>query len=61
VSSQGTGNFGNLPFYVGRRGGSSLPYNGRIYSLILRFGANLSAAQIAQTETWVGGKTGVTI
>lgn len=61
TTDQGTGNYLAYPLYIGRRGGSSLPLNGRIYSLILRFGANLSAVQIAQTETWVGGKTGVTI
>lgn len=58
---QGTGNYLAYPLYIGRRAGATLPLNGRIYSFILRFGANLSAAQIAQTETWVGGKTGVTI
>ena len=61
VADQGTGNYLAYPLYVGRRGGSSLPYNGRIYSLIVRFGANLSAATITQTENWVAGKTGITI
>jgi hypothetical protein len=61
VGDKGAGNFLAYPLYLGRRGGTSLPYNGRIYSFILRFGANLSASTILQTETWVGGKTGVTI
>jgi hypothetical protein len=61
TTDQGTGNYLAYPLYIGRRGGSSLPLNGRIYSLILRFGANLSASTILQTETWVGGKTGVVI
>jgi hypothetical protein len=61
TSDQGTSNYLAYPLYLGRRGGASLPYNGRIYSLILRFGANLSASTISQTEVWVGGKTGVTI
>jgi hypothetical protein len=61
ATDQGTGNYLAYPLYLGRRGGATLPFNGRIYSMIVRFGANLSAAQIAQTETWVGGKTGVTI
>ena len=30
----GGGNFGNLPLYIGRRAGTSLPFNGHIYSLI---------------------------
>jgi hypothetical protein len=29
----GSGNFGNYALQVGRRGGSSLPLNGRLYSL----------------------------
>lgn len=55
---QGTGNFTAAAVYVGRRGGTSLPFNGRIYSLICRFGPNLTADQIAQTEAWVNSKTG---
>ena len=61
TSDQGTGNYLAYPLYIGRRGGTTLPLNGRIYSLIVRFGANLSASTISQTEVWVGGKTGVTI
>jgi hypothetical protein len=57
----GTGNFLAYPLYIGRRGGATQPYNGRIYSLIVRFGANLSASTILQTETWVGDKTGINI
>jgi hypothetical protein len=57
ATDQGTGNFGNYPLYIGRRGGSSLPYNGRLYSLIVR-GAQSTTAQIASTEAWVDGKTG---
>lgn len=53
----GSGNFGNLPLYVGRRAGSSQPLNGRIYSLIIR-GAASSAARIATGETYANGKTG---
>jgi hypothetical protein len=56
-SDQGTGNFLAYPLYIGRRGGTTLPLNGRIYSLILRFGPNLDATTISNTETWVNGKT----
>jgi len=42
---------------MGRRAGTSLPLNGQIFSLIVRFGANLTADQITSTETWVNGKT----
>ena len=57
TSDQGTGNYLAYPFYIGRRGGTSLPFNGHIYSLIVRFGANLDTTTIEQTENWVNGKT----
>lgn len=57
-TDQGTGNYLAYPAYIGRRGGTSLPFNGRIYSMICRFGANLTADQIAQVENWVNSKTG---
>jgi hypothetical protein len=53
----GGGNFGNHPLYIGRRGDTTLPYNGRIYSLIVR-GAQSTATEITNTETWVNSKTG---
>jgi hypothetical protein len=58
VTDQGTGNYLAYPLYIGRRGGTSLPFNGHLYSLIVRFGANLDANSIANTETWVNGRTG---
>ena len=58
VASQGTGNYLAYPLYIGRRGGTTLPFNGRIYSLITRFGANLTTQQITSAETYVNGKTG---
>ena len=57
---QGTGNYGNYPLYIGSRGGSSLFFNGHIYSLIVR-GAQTPANLIAATERYVARKTGVTI
>ena len=57
TADQGTGNFLAYTFYIGRRGGTTLSFNGRIYSLIIRFGANLDATTISNTETWVNGKT----
>jgi hypothetical protein len=59
--TQGTGNFLTYPLFIGRRGGTTFPFNGRIYGLLVRFGANLSAAQINQTEAFMAAKTGVTI
>jgi hypothetical protein len=58
---KGTGNFLAFPLYIGRRGGTTLPFNGRLYSLILRFGDNLPTNTIEQVEAWVAGKTGVTL
>lgn len=58
TGDKGTGNFLAYPLFIGRRNGASAPFNGRIYGLIARFGANLSADQITATENWVNGKTG---
>lgn len=59
LTTQGTGNYLAYPIYIGRRGGTSNPFTGRIYSLIVRFSAaNLSDEQIASTETYVNSKTG---
>jgi len=58
AADQGTGNYLAYPLYVGRRGGTSLPFNGRLYQLLVRFGANLDASTIAATETFVNSRTG---
>jgi hypothetical protein len=57
TADQGTGNYGNYPLYIGRRGGTTLPFNGHLYSLIVR-GAQTTDTRIAQTERWVNKKTG---
>ena len=54
----GGGNFLTYTHFIGRRNGTTLPFNGRIYSLICRFGPNLTADQIAQAEAWMNSKTG---
>jgi len=56
TTDQGTGNYGNYPLYIGRRAGASLPFNGRIYQLIIR-GAESNAGQIAAGEAWCNSKT----
>ena len=56
-SDQGTGNYGNYPLYIGSRGGTTLPFNGRLYSLIVR-GAQSTDTQISNAETYVNSKTG---
>lgn len=59
-ANAGTGNFGNYPLYIGARAGTSLFFNGRLYSLIV-LGRTATAGEITSTEQWVAGKTGVTI
>jgi hypothetical protein len=59
-STAGTGNFGNLPLFIGRRNNTSNPFNGRIYSLAV-LGRTATAAEISAMEAWVAGKTGVTL
>jgi hypothetical protein len=59
--SAGTGNFLTYPLYIGRRGGTALPFNGQIFGLIVRFGTNLDAATITQTETWLGARVAPTV
>lgn len=56
-ADQGTGNYGNYPLYIGRRGGASLPFNGRLYGLIVRAAASTDL-QITNAETFMNSKTG---
>ena len=55
TSSQGTGNYGNYPLYIGARAGTTLYFNGRLYSLIVR-GAQSSLSQIEATEAHIKQK-----
>jgi hypothetical protein len=57
-TTQGTGNYPTGPMFIGRRGGTIHPFTGRLFSLIARFGPNLSPAEIARTEAWVNSRTG---
>jgi hypothetical protein len=61
TADQGTGNFLAYPLYIGSRNNAQFYFNGHIYSLVVRFGANLDGTLISNTETWVAGKTGVTL
>lgn len=56
-TTQGTGNYGNYPLYIGRRNNASLPFNGRIYQMVV-CGKTLSASELASTEAYVNSKTG---
>lgn len=57
ASTQGTGPLGNFPLYIGRRAGTSIPFTGRVYGVILRAAAS-SAAQQVSVESWCNLKTG---
>jgi hypothetical protein len=58
TTDQGITNYLAYPLYLGRRGGTTLPLNGNFYSLIVRFGANLTTAQISQWENYTNDLTG---
>jgi hypothetical protein len=61
TADKGSGNFASdRAFWVGSRNGSSLRFQGRLYSLIVRGGASTSG-QIADCEQWIADKTGVTL
>jgi len=55
-SDQGAGNYGNYPLYLFRRGGSSLPFNGRFYGMTI-VNKLLSTAELEQLETYTNSKT----
>jgi hypothetical protein len=51
----GTGNFGNLPLYIGSNSGLTNPYGGKIYQIIVR-GALSTATQVYQIESLTDAK-----
>lgn len=56
TATQGTGNYGNHKLYLFMRGGTTLPFNGWMFGLLIK-GATLSASQIALAERWLASKT----
>jgi hypothetical protein len=60
TTTQGTGTYLSYPIYVGRRGGTTLPFNGRIFQLIVR-GAATDSVTVGNAERWVGQLTGVAL
>ena len=56
--SLGSGSLGNYPLFIGRRGGASLPFNGRLYGLLIRSGA-ANDAQVAKVERLLNQKAKV--
>jgi len=53
----GTGNYSNAILYFGRRGGTSSPYNGLMFSAIC-VGKAVSATELANIERWTNQRTG---
>lgn len=53
ATTQGTGNYGNYPIYIGRSSGSQF-FNGWMYRLIV-IGRRISDAELLEAEAWCGG------
>lgn len=51
----GTGTLSNSPLYVGMRAGTSFPFQGRLYGLVV-LGRQATAGEINQTEVWMRGR-----
>lgn len=60
LSGTSPGNHANLPLYIGRRAGTSLPFTGYLYGLIVR-GAATDTAGITSSEKYIATKSGVTL
>lgn len=58
ATDQGAGNYGNYPLYIGRRGGTSLPFNGHIYGLIIT-GRLATDRETRATERLLARRAGV--
>ena len=54
------GNFSNLPMFIGRRGGTSLPFNGHLYNLI-GIGRLTTDSETKALEKSIAKNTGVTL
>jgi hypothetical protein len=54
-TTAGTGNFGNLPLFMGARSGGTNPFQGKIYQVIVR-GALTNASDVSQTENLIDAK-----
>lgn len=56
----GVGNYGNYPLYIGRRAGTSFPFNGHLYSLI-GIGRLTTDSETIALEKSIAKNTGVTL
>jgi len=53
----GTGNFGNYPMYLGRRGGATNPFNG-VLTFLFVINRLLTANELAAVERFANARTG---
>ena len=53
----GSGSFANQPLYIGSQSGSVLPFNGKVYQVVVR-GAASTDTQVRQIEEWIDSKLG---
>ena len=60
ASATPVGTFTNALVYVGRRSNGTVPFNGRIFQLIVR-GAATDSVTVTNAEQYVAQKTGVTL
>lgn len=61
TDDQGTGAYGNKIVYIGRRAGTTFPYNGLMFSSVCRGGTLPDATLLGKNEKWVADRAGVTL
>lgn len=59
TTDQGTGTTysGSNVYYIGRRAGTSVPFNGRLYGMII-LNRSFTGQELVNTESWMNGNTG---
>lgn len=60
AGNAGTGNFSNQPFYIGMRGGATLPFTGNLYGVVVR-GAASDPVTVLNAESFMATKSGISI
>jgi hypothetical protein len=60
TSSLGNGNYGDHDLFIGARAGTGFHYNGRLYGMII-VGKTASTNELADVETYMAAKSGVTL
>lgn len=57
ATDQGTGNYSNAAVFIGRRAGTSLPFNG-VLTFLFAINRLLTANELAAVEAYANGRTG---